>query len=155
GASSLAGAGRRNGQTPLAPHDGIGERSLARLVALRQGLISNLTNPAAALFFLSLLPQFSPRAEFAFAHALRMGFLFCAMALVWPLGCSIAAGKAGEFLLPPRVRRGVEAFAGAVLIALGVRLAAESHGSREHAATARDSVRKTAYRNSDTFPPHR
>src|SRR5262244_264941 len=29
GASSLAGAGRRNGQTPRAPHDGIGERSLA------------------------------------------------------------------------------------------------------------------------------
>src|SRR5262249_3180314 len=98
GGASLVGAVRPGGQTPRAPRDGIGGRSVAPLAALRQGLISNLTtSPAMALFFVSLLPQFARRGGFALADAIGMGLGFCAMSLLWLLGYSIAVAKAGEY----------------------------------------------------------
>ena len=41
-------------------------RPLATRVALRQGLVSNVTNPKMAVFFPSLLPQFAPDGRTSF-----------------------------------------------------------------------------------------
>lgn len=93
------------------------------LVAFRQGVISNLTNPKMAAFFPALLPQFVPNGE-SFV-LLGFGFLFCAMTLVWLSAYAWAVASAGDFLRRPRIRRMLEATTGAVLLALGLRLAAE------------------------------
>jgi threonine/homoserine/homoserine lactone efflux protein len=90
-------------------------------VAYRQGLISNLGNPKMAVFFTSLLPQFGS----SFAALVALGLLFCALTVVWLSAYAVAVHRAGDFLRRSRVRRVVEGLTGGVLVALGLRLAAE------------------------------
>jgi threonine/homoserine/homoserine lactone efflux protein len=89
---------------------------------LRQGLLSNLGNPKMAVFFTSLLPQFGH----TFAGLLPLGIVFCSMTFVWLCAYSIAVARAGDVLRRSRVRRTLDAVAGTVLVAFGVRLAAEA-----------------------------
>jgi threonine/homoserine/homoserine lactone efflux protein len=90
---------------------------------LRQGFVSNLGNPKMAIFFTSLLPQFATRPSFA--ALLFLGVVFCLMTLAWLTAYGFAVAKAGHFLRRTRVRRALDAVTGAVLVALGLRLAAE------------------------------
>ena len=99
--------------------------ALSPWVALRQGLISNLTNPKMIAFFPALLPQFAPHGQGAFAVLLILGLLFSTMTLVWLSAYAFAVAKAGDFIRRRRVRRTLEALTGVVLIALGLRLATE------------------------------
>jgi len=90
---------------------------------LRQGLVSNLGNPKMAIFFMSLLPQFATSPSFG--SLLALGLVFCSLTLIWLTAYAFAVAKAGDFLRRSRVRRALDALTGAVLIALGLRLAAE------------------------------
>jgi threonine/homoserine/homoserine lactone efflux protein len=100
-------------------------KRLAPRIAFRQGVISDLGNPKMALFFASLLPQFVPAGEASFSAFMQLGLLFCAMTFVWLAAYAAMVAKAGELLLRPRARRAIEAVTGALLIALGLRIAAE------------------------------
>jgi threonine/homoserine/homoserine lactone efflux protein len=90
------------------------------------GLLTNLGNPKALLFFLSVLPQFLPGST---AAALPTAL---ALATI-PVTCSLAglslwailSGRLREQLQTPRARRIQERVMGSVLVALGVRVAAE------------------------------
>jgi threonine/homoserine/homoserine lactone efflux protein len=92
--------------------------------ALRQGVLSDLGNPKMAVFFASLLPQFAPAGRASFAALLALGLLFCAMTFAWLSFYAAAVARAGK-LLRGRVRRAVDAVTGVVLVAFGVRLAAD------------------------------
>ena len=96
-------------------------RALPRARPFRQGLFSNLSNPKMAVFFTSLLPQFGH----SFAALLGLGLLFSCMTLTWLTAYGIAVARAGDFLRRGWVRRALDVFTGAVLVALGVRLATE------------------------------
>ena len=99
---------------------------LARAGAFRQGLVSDLGNPKMAAFFTSLLPQFgTTEAGPSFWLMLGFGLLFCALTWLWLALYAVALERLGETLRRPRVRRAIEAATGAVLVALGLRLAAE------------------------------
>ena len=87
----------------------------------RQGLLSNLGNPKMAVFFTSLLPQFSD----SFAGLLALGLLFCSMTFAWLAGYAVVVAKAGDVLRRPAVRRAFDAVLGAVLVAFGIRLATD------------------------------
>jgi threonine/homoserine/homoserine lactone efflux protein len=124
GAQALVAAFR--GQTParatgLSP----GSPRVASAAALRQGLISNLTNPKMAAFFPSLLPQFTAGSEVGFAALLGLGLVFCLLTLVWLTAYAVAIARAGDALSQPRVRRVLEGVTGACLVGLGLRLATE------------------------------
>jgi threonine/homoserine/homoserine lactone efflux protein len=95
-----------------------------RTPPLAQGLLSNLGNPKMAVFFTSLLPQFAPHGSFVALFAL--GAVFCALTLTWLSGYALAVSRASELLRRSRVWRAFEALTGAVLVALGIRVAAES-----------------------------
>jgi threonine/homoserine/homoserine lactone efflux protein len=84
---------------------------------LVQGLASNLGNPKMAVFFTSLLPQFGTSFAELAGHAL----VFSALTLVW----LVLVVRAGAALRVPAVRRLLDAVTGVVLIAFGVRLAAD------------------------------
>jgi threonine/homoserine/homoserine lactone efflux protein len=94
-------------------------------VAYRQGLINNLGNPKIAVFFTSLLPPFTGAAHPSFLALLALGLLFCLLTLVQLTWYSLAVAKAGDFLRRERIRRVMDGITGAVLVGLGVRLAAE------------------------------
>jgi threonine/homoserine/homoserine lactone efflux protein len=85
----------------------------------RQGLVSNLGNPKMAVFFTSLLPQFSD----SFVGLLALGLLFCSMTFAWLSGYAVLVAKAGDVLRRPVIRRAFDAVLGAVLVAFGIRLA--------------------------------
>ena len=106
----------------------LGDRSppdLAPLAAHRQGVLSNLGNPKMAVFFTSLLPQFTPEGDASFLALLLLGLLFCSMTLAWLTAYAVAVAKAGDVLRRPRLRRALDALMGAVLVALGLRIATE------------------------------
>ena len=90
--------------------------------AFRQGVLSNLGNPKMAVFFTSLLPQFGAES---FGGLLALGLVFCTMTFVWLSGYAFAVARVGDVLRRPSVRRAFDAVLGAVLVALGIRLATE------------------------------
>jgi threonine/homoserine/homoserine lactone efflux protein len=112
----LAAFGRGHALTTPADSPG-----LRPAVALRQGLVSNLGNPKMAVFFTSLLPQFGS----SFPALVALGLLFCVLTLAWLSAYAVVVARAGDFLRRSRVRRTVEGLTGAVLVALGLRLATE------------------------------
>jgi threonine/homoserine/homoserine lactone efflux protein len=91
--------------------------------SFRQGVVSNLGNPKMAIFFTSLLPQFAPHPGFGALFVL--GLVFSAMTFTWLTGYAFAVAKAGDFLRRTRIRQALDRVTGAVLIALGLGLAAE------------------------------
>ena len=91
--------------------------------ALRQGVVSNLTNPKMAVFFPSLLPQFVSPGATSFVALLALGLIFCLMTLSWLTLYAFVVARAGDVLRRARVRRIVEGVTGAVLVAFGIRVA--------------------------------
>jgi threonine/homoserine/homoserine lactone efflux protein len=92
------------------------------LAGWRQGFISNITNPKVLVFYLAVLPQFlAPGAGLgwllvpAWSHAvLSLSYLFV-----------LVTGLHGarRLLLRRKVRRGLDATTGAVLLGFSARLA--------------------------------
>jgi threonine/homoserine/homoserine lactone efflux protein len=99
-----------------------GSGPLSSRAALRQGVISNLGNPKMAVFFTSLLPQFGAES---FAGLLALGLVFCTMTFVWLTAYAFVVARVGDVLRRPSVRRVFDAILGAVLVALGIRLATD------------------------------
>jgi threonine/homoserine/homoserine lactone efflux protein len=97
---------------------------LTPATAYRQGVVSNLGNPKMAVFFTSLLPQFAPESGPRFAAFLALGLCFCAMTAAWLIAYASAVARARDVFQRPRIRRFVDGLTGAVLMALGLRLAA-------------------------------
>jgi threonine/homoserine/homoserine lactone efflux protein len=93
--------------------------------AFLQGLMSDLGNPKMAIFFASLLPQFAPPGEGLFAALMTLGLVFSLMTFLWLAAYALVIAKAGEVLRRPTIRRWIEAVTGTLLVALGVRIAAE------------------------------
>jgi threonine/homoserine/homoserine lactone efflux protein len=105
------------------------DRAVARVrtaTALRQGALSNLSNPKMAVFFPSLLPQFVAADAPPFFALLALGILFCLMTLLWLSGYAFAVARAGDMLRRSVVRRAIEVVTGAVLVGFGVRVAVAS-----------------------------
>jgi threonine/homoserine/homoserine lactone efflux protein len=98
---------------------------LRAAASFRQGVISDLGNPKMAVFFASLLPQFVPGGDPSFAALLSLGAVFCVLTFAWLAVYAAVIARVGDVLRRPPIRRAIEGVTGAVLIALGIRLAAE------------------------------
>jgi threonine/homoserine/homoserine lactone efflux protein len=96
-----------------------------RWSAFRQGILSNLLNPKVALFFLALMPQFISAGSINKVGAfLVLGLSFVALGVVWCLVLAIgAAHLRGAFLRRPSMANVLNKIAGAMFIALGLKLA--------------------------------
>ena len=124
GAQALVGALRGRAPASGAGHP-LGSPRIAPATALRQGLVSNLTNPKMAAFFPSLLPQFTAATSAGFSGLLGLGLIFCVLTLAWLTAYAVAIARAGDLFSRPRIRRTLEGVTGAFLMALGLRLATE------------------------------
>jgi threonine/homoserine/homoserine lactone efflux protein len=95
--------------------------------AFRQGMWTNLLNPKVALFFLALMPQFIDSASTAKVAAfVTLGLTFTATGTIWCLTLALAASRfRGLFVSRPRAAGLVSRSAGALFVALGIRLATD------------------------------
>ena len=127
GAAYLLWLGARLLLTREPPCDiGPGGRRLPMLTLLWQGIVSNVTNAKIVLFFLAFLPQFvSPASAHATRDLVFLGVLYAALALPVKVAVGLAAGSFSERVLrKPAAIVWMNRACGAVLVALGARLAA-------------------------------
>lgn len=102
-----------------------GERRSSR-AAFAQGIVSNLGNPKMAVFFASVLPQFTAPGHGMVSALVLLGVVFSALTFAWLAVYATAISLAGRLLRTSRVQRAIEAVSGTVLIGLGVRVAADT-----------------------------
>jgi threonine/homoserine/homoserine lactone efflux protein len=93
--------------------------------AFLQGLISTVLNPKPALFFLTFLPQFVDPDRPVLPQTLTLAAVHVVVGLVWLTAYAHLVDRARAALTAPRVKAWLERSTGAVLIALGVRVAVE------------------------------
>jgi threonine/homoserine/homoserine lactone efflux protein len=126
GLQTLAGAVRpsaaRHAPEPALP--AVRARLPVR-TAWRQGMVSDLANPKMAVFYTSLLPQFTPADGPAFPVLLGLGVIFSLMTFSWLALYATAVDRLSDLLGRTGVRRALDAAMGTVLVALGGRLALE------------------------------
>ncbi|HEV8443338.1 MAG TPA: LysE family translocator [Steroidobacteraceae bacterium] len=96
-----------------------------RWSAFRQGILNNLLNPKVALFFLALMPQFiSTGSTHKVAAFMALGITFVTLGVLWCLVLAVgAAHLRAAFLRRPSMATWLNRAAGALFIALGLRLA--------------------------------
>ncbi|MGW6405166.1 LysE family translocator [Streptomyces sp. NPDC055134] len=88
------------------------------------GLGTALGNPKAGVFAVSVLPQFvTPDGPVLFT-SLALGALWTGINVCWYLLFTWAVGRGGAFFSRPAVRRGLSIGTAAVLVLLGVSVAA-------------------------------
>lgn len=90
------------------------------------GLITNAANPKAAVFTFAFYPQFIPAGYPLLPTAAGLGVLQITLEIGVYLAFAALVGRARTWFTRARVRRRLDAMCGAVLIALGVRVATES-----------------------------
>jgi threonine/homoserine/homoserine lactone efflux protein len=123
GAAYLTLLGLQSLVAALRGSSGAHEARVHRGSPLRQGMINDLANPKMAMFFTSLLPQFGD----SFLEMVGLGAVFCAMTFTWLALYAAAIARAGQALQGTRLRRALDALTGAVLVALGLRVATDAH----------------------------
>jgi threonine/homoserine/homoserine lactone efflux protein len=120
GVQSLLAARRADYRDERVKRDGGGGAS-----AFRQGLLTNLFNPKIAVFYSTFLPQFIGPGDPALLLSILLAGIHIAFGLVWLTAYAWLLDRAVTTFKSSRVRRALDALTGTVLVALGLRLAAE------------------------------
>jgi threonine/homoserine/homoserine lactone efflux protein len=123
GAQSLWMAFRARAPRPSVEDGG---RPLGSAAAFAQGILNNLGNPKMAVFFASVLPQFTAPGQWMVSALVLLGLVFSTLTFVWLAVYAIAISTAGRWLHHSRVQRAIEAVTGTVLIGLGAKVAADA-----------------------------
>ncbi|NBE99600.1 LysE family translocator [Nonomuraea sp. KC401] len=120
GVKALRAALGRGGHLALDVPDPGGRGAWAAFV---EGLLTNVLNPKAALFFVALMPQFVSSGASP-ADTLVLSVIALTGTVAWFLVVATIVGTLRRVFARPSVRRTVDGLTGAALIALGVGLAA-------------------------------
>ncbi|TDD03166.1 LysE family translocator [Nonomuraea deserti] len=119
GVKALRAALRRGGDLTLDVPDPGGQGAWA---AFAEGLLTNVLNPKAALFFVALMPQFVSSGA-SLPDTLVLSVIALAGTVAWFLVVANIVGTLRKIFARPAVRKAVDGLTGAALIALGVKLA--------------------------------
>lgn len=87
------------------------------------GLLNNVTNPKIVVFYATVVPGFLSKGAPVLPWTLLAATIHAAMGLVWLGLCGYAAARARRVLERRSIRAWIDRAGGAVLVALGVRLA--------------------------------
>ncbi|SCL16698.1 Threonine/homoserine/homoserine lactone efflux protein [Micromonospora rhizosphaerae] len=117
----------RKAGTGLELHDGTPSSSThGWSKAFGEGAVVMLANPKAAAFMIAFYPQFVPGDRPLFATTALLALLQVVIEIALYLTLAAVVGRAGAWFRRPAVRRRLDAVSGTVLIALGLRMAAET-----------------------------
>jgi threonine/homoserine/homoserine lactone efflux protein len=134
GALYLIWIGIQSVRASLAGHHATDMRASAALsmrVVFRQAALTNISNVKVIVFFLAMLPQFvDPARGHVGLQLFLLGCIFNALEVVYLIGIGLLAGRASGWLLGRQAfRRVLDAVAGTLFVALGLRLALSARGS--------------------------
>jgi threonine/homoserine/homoserine lactone efflux protein len=89
-----------------------------------QGVLSNVTNPKIALFFLAFLPQFvRPEHGHVPLQMIVLGLIFALFGVIYLSGVGYSAGRVGNWIANhPRYLKPLRWATGGVFLGLGLRL---------------------------------
>ncbi|MGI5291328.1 LysE family translocator [Nonomuraea polychroma] len=121
GVKALRSALRRGGEPRLGVAADTGRRT--PWAAFAEGLLTNVLNPKAALFFVALVPQFVSGGA-SLADTLVLSLIALGGTVTWFLVVATIVGTLHKAFAKPAVRRAVDGLTGVALIGLGVKLAA-------------------------------
>ena len=107
----------------LCPRRPAAHASLRR--PFRQGLLTNLFNPKIALFYTTFLPQFIRPGDPVLLLSIAMATVHIVLGIVWLTAYAWLLDRAVEAFHGSRVRRALDSVTGAVLVGLGIRVAAD------------------------------
>jgi threonine/homoserine/homoserine lactone efflux protein len=91
------------------------------------GLVTNAANPKAAVFTFAFYPQFIPSGYPLLPTAAGLGLLQVMLETGLYLAFAALIGRVSTWFARAQVRRRLDALCGGVLVALGLRVATESH----------------------------
>ena len=94
--------------------------------AFGEGVVVQLANPKAAVFMIAFYPQFVPADRPLFATTAGLAAVQVVIETGFYLTLAYGVGRAGAFFRRSQVRRRLDAIAGTVLVALGIRVAVGS-----------------------------
>lgn len=120
GVKALRSATHRPGG---APEPAPGRAARTPVAGFRSGLLCNVLNPKAAVFFVALTPQFLPRQP-AVSDVLLLSVTAFLITLLWFGTVATVVSGLRRLLDRPAIRRTIDGLTGATLVLLGVRLAA-------------------------------
>jgi len=114
GVQSLRTATRRRPpEQPIASEAPRGRR------AFLAGLATNLGNPKAGVFAISLLPQFAPSSGPVFAATVGLGVVWAIVTGAWYVVFISAANRCRSLITRPSTQRALTSTTGVVLLGLG------------------------------------
>lgn len=90
------------------------------------GLITNLSNPKAGVFAISVLPQFVTAEGPVFLSTVALGGLWALVSASWYMLLTWAVSRGRALVSQPAVLRGLSVTTGVVLLGLGAAVAAGS-----------------------------
>jgi threonine/homoserine/homoserine lactone efflux protein len=96
------------------------------LPAYLRGFGTNILNPKVGAFYVAMLPQFIPAHTSHVAMGLALAGIHDVEGMIWFTVVILAAHRARIWFARDRVRRGLDAVTGTVLVGFGVELAARS-----------------------------
>ncbi|GDY30830.1 LysE family translocator [Gandjariella thermophila] len=115
---------RRHGTAQVWAREREPERGPRRILgAYRAGLLTNLSNPKAAVLYLALFPQFLPAHGGTVGQTAALAVVQMAISATWYTLVVLAVGVVRRLLARPAVRARLDQVTGLVLVGLGIRLA--------------------------------
>ncbi len=103
--------------------DAQSQRCISLKRSFLEGFLSNVLNPKAVVFYLTILPQFIRPGDAVVARSILLASIHFTMGTLWLCGLSLFISRSRSLILRPLVRRAMDALCGAMLMALGIRLA--------------------------------
>lgn len=91
----------------------------------RAGLLTSMSNPKLAAFFVALLPQFLRPGAPVLPIALGMAATIVLFDLIWFSTLAFTVDRARR-ILGPRLQHRLERISGAVMVGFGLKLASEA-----------------------------
>lgn len=111
----------RSGTPPTALTD-TAAQPLRPWRSLREGMLSNVLNPKAVIFYMAFLPQFIDPAGSALVQSMAMALVHFSVSMLWLCGLSLVADRARRLRMP-RLGRAFNAFNGLLFMLMGTLMA--------------------------------